>query len=367
MSLDRHGNQGRRHRYAEACPPLATDGMSADPITTTDPAVASGRLQELQIQVLEAQSAEARIPNPLLEVGQYAVSAPGKMLRGRMLLESCRAVSGDPERVLWSAVGTEFGHLASLIHDDVIDRDEIRRGRPSVWGKFGGDAAIVGGDLLIFEAYYCLSQCRGSVPSDLIVRALEVTSKSCIDLCLGQALELHLTGDCSASTELYWSVVRGKTASLFRGACESGSILGGGTEAQILAMRGFGEAIGLAFQVVDDLLPYVGTVATLGKPVVSDIRNRRVTLPILYALEDATERDADVIRSLFGAPHTQEPSDRDHEQVVGILQRSGAIRRAEDDIERLYQEALTYLLELPPSPGRDALAAAAAKAVDRAF
>src|SRR5205814_1284749 len=120
------------------------------------------------------------------------------------------------------------------------------------------------------------ARCRDTLPADRIVRTLEVVSQSCIELCLGQALESALSANCSATVEQYWRMVSGKSASLFRASCESGAILGGGADAQVAALRGFGAQLGLAYQVVDDLLAYTGADRSLGKSVTSDVRNRRV-------------------------------------------------------------------------------------------
>lgn len=336
----------------------------------TDPSLsARQRLPEMLRQVLDAHAEEHRIPNFLFDAGRHALGAPGKMLRARMLLEACQAVSGNPEHIMYAAAATEFGHLASLVHDDIIDQDPTRRGRESIWGKFGTDIAIVSGDLFIFEAYYCLAMCRGQVPGDLIARALEVTSKGCIEMCLGQALEAELIGNCSATPDLYWAVVLGKTASLFRAACESGAILGGGTDQQIAAMRSFGECVGLAYQVVDDVLSYTTDQGRLGKPTASDVRNRRVTLPVLYALQDATPADAEILRSIFGSePATSQSVSQqhsEHQQVTRVLERTGALTRAGDDAIRLHQQAFGHVLELPPSQARDALAITSTEAVRR--
>lgn len=327
------------------------------------------RLTEMLRQVLDTHAGEHRIPNFLFDAGRHALGATGKMLRARMLLDACQAVSGNPENIMYAAAATEFGHLASLVHDDIIDQDPMRRGAESIWGKFGTDIAIVSGDLFIFEAYYCLAMCRGQVPGDLIARALEVTSKGCIEMCLGQALEAELIGNCSATPDLYWAVVLGKTASLFRAACESGAILGGGTEQQVAALRRFGECAGLAYQVVDDVLSYTGDQGRLGKPAASDVRNRRVTLPVLYALQDATPADAEVLRSIFGSEPATGQSGRhnhcEHQLVTSVLERTGALTRAGNDAIRLHQQAISHVLELPPSQARDALTIISAEAVRR--
>lgn len=303
--------------------------------------------------------------NPLFEIGDYTLAARGKMLRGILLLQACRAVGGTPEQAIHAAAGTEYGHLASLVHDDMIDRDEMRRGQPTVWSAYGFDQALLTGDLFIFEAYHSLSLCRHWVPAERVVRVLEVLSRACIDLCLGQAREAQLTGDCSASLSDYTEMIRQKTASLFRAALESGAILGGGTEKQIAAVSTFGDQLGIAFQVVDDVLCYTVQEATLLKPPQSDIKNRRVTLPILYALQSGSASDRQVLQGIFEhGDYASEP----HEAmrlVTAILCRTGALQQAHREAERLQANAIEQLDVLSQNEGKDFLLNIAELAVKR--
>jgi geranylgeranyl pyrophosphate synthase len=308
-------------------------------------------------------------PNALLDIGDYALATRGKMLRGVLLLESCRAVGGDPELAMYAAAGTEYGHLASLVHDDVIDHDELRRNRKTIWHQFGTDYAILTGDFFIFQAYYSLALCRHILPAERVARVLEVLSKACIDLCLGQTLEAQLTGNCAATREDYLKVVRDKTGSLFRAAAESGAILGGGTDEQILATRMYGEHLGIAFQIVDDLLSYVGQTQQIRKPKISDVRNKRITLPILYGLETDDAEDRHTLQRIFGSQdfrcETAEETEALHELVTAILQRSGALKRAEKTAQAFYDQALAYLHALPLNDGRAHLESIALMATRR--
>ncbi|WP_394830614.1 polyprenyl synthetase family protein [Pendulispora rubella] len=299
---------------------------------------------------------DPRYENPLDRMVQYAVGAPGKMLRGLMLVESCRAVGGDPQKVLPAAAGTEFGHLASLIHDDVIDRDETRRGRTAIWRKYGVDNAILVGDLFIFYAYHSLAQCRKTVGAERVVRVLEVLSQACVELCRGQAHEAQLAGVCSVSREEYMHMVRGKTGSLFRVAAESGAILGGGTDEQVAAVRDYAEWLGIAYQIIDDLLSYCGDDAVLLKPAKSDIKNRRITLPVVYALEMGSTRQQDILRSAFEEYNADaETLAANYGKVREVLERTGAITRAKSVALDLLDQALLRIGTLPQSEGRTCL------------
>ena len=191
---------------------------------------------------------------------RYALLPTGKLFRPRLLLESCGAVGGSIEQVIPAAIGSECGHIASLIHDDIIDGDELRRGRASVHNRFGAGDAILSGDMLIFHLFRCLSECyERDVPAPRVVAALRSTAGAGLDLCRGQSLEAEICGNLDCGIAAYIDVARLKTAAFFRGACETGAILGGGTPEQIAALASYGEQLGIAFQIHDDLLCYIGS------------------------------------------------------------------------------------------------------------
>ena len=324
----------------------------------------TARIQETSHEVLAIHRHPSK-QNRLMEVCEYALSASGKMMRGVMLLEACLAVGGDPEDVMFAAAGTEYGHLASLIHDDLMDLDDTRRGQRTVWREYGSDFAILSGDLFIFETFYSLSLCRHRIPAERIARVLEVISGACIELCLGQALELPLIGNCAARSDDYIEMIRHKTGSLFRAALESGSLLGGGTDEQVTALREYGDRLGIAFQIVDDLLCYTSQDIVLRKPTLSDIRNHRVTLPIQYALEAANKEDRETLRNIFEDGFFDDELTVARDAVIAILQRTGARERAEREAISYQQAALAYLEVLPQNEGREYLEMIAHLAVRR--
>lgn len=322
------------------------------------------RIQDTLCEVLDIHR-DFHSVNPLLKIGDYALAARGKMLRGILLLKACQAVGGTPEQILYAAAGTEYGHLASLVHDDMMDRDEVRRGQPTVWKAYGSDLALLAGDLFIFEAYHSLSLCRHVIPADRVARTFEVLSRACIDLCLGQAREAQLTGNCDASISDYIEMIRQKTGSLFQAALESGAILGGGSEEQIVALRTFGDQLGIAFQIIDDLLPYLVQETTLRKPTESDVKNRRITLPILYAFQKATPEEYTLLRQIFEEGWLADEPARAKELILDILQRTGALETAREEALRYQQRALAQLECLPANGGTDFLIQAAELAIHR--
>lgn len=319
------------------------------------------RLQEMLHQTLQGSNSVAA-NNPLFQVTEYALGHRGKMVRGRMLLAACQAVSGDGERALFAAVAVEYLHLGTLIHDDMIDQDELRRGQPAIWRRYGPDMALLSGDFLYFAAFQALAHGLDSTNS---ARILEVFSSACMDLCLGQAQEEGLAGNCSARYEDYLDVVRLKTASLFRAALEIGALLGNGTEEQVGALGSFAQHLGIAFQITDDLLPFTSDSTTIGKPVTSDIKNHRLTAPVLFALADADEADQQTLRAIFEQGRFNERLEEAHTVLQTIFKRTGALRKAVQEASHQYQQACELLQTLPPNEGHSQLLLLANQLVQR--
>ncbi|MCL4545594.1 MAG: polyprenyl synthetase family protein [Chloroflexi bacterium] len=303
------------------------------------------------------------VSHTLREACLYAVGPQGKMIRPALMLEACRSVGGNPEQILPAVAGTEYGHTASLIHDDLIDGDSIRRGQEAVHRRFGVDYAILGGDYLIFQTYLCFTRCYElGVSSDRVVRAIRILSETCLDMCEGQALEVELAGNCRMTQQQYMAVIHRKTATFTSSAAEIGGVLGGGTESQMQALRQYGIQLGLAFQITDDILPYIEDPSTLRKPADSDLANRRVTLPIIYALQLCAPEERAWIEALFSVRH---PDVQEHERLAQLVRRCGAANRALDDARRASYEATRQVEQLPHTPSRDLLSALADLAVER--
>lgn len=297
------------------------------------------------------------------DICRHALAPGGKLLRPVLLIESAVAVGGRAESVMPAAVGTECGHVASLVHDDIIDGDETRRGRPAVHSAYGMDQAIVAGDALIFFLFQCLAECRlTGVPADRIVAALDVVARAGYDLCRGQSLESELQGDLSCDVDTYLTMIRLKTAALFRASCESGAILGMGSEEWVGALAGYGENLGTAFQIHDDLLAYTADPASTGKAAVSDVRNRRLTLPVILAYQNADTADRLRIEGIMsGAVDTEDA----YRTLGGIIERTRAVEASRAMAWGHARQARDDLDILPAGPSRTRLARLAELAVDR--
>ncbi len=298
------------------------------------------------------------------EMCQHALVPMGKLFRPILLMESTLAVGGRLEHVLPAAVGTESGHVASLVHDDIIDDDEMRRGRAAVHTAFGAGNAIVAGDALLFDLFHCLAECREAGADDgRIVTALEVVSGAGLKLCQGQSLEFEITADLSRDLDRYVLMIKLKTGALFVGACQAGAVLGGGTREEVDGLGRYGDELGVAFQMCDDLFTYTSqNDKAVGKSLLSDIRNKRMTLPVILAYRDADAENERLLDAAFGPELT---ADAALELVENVMDRTGAIDRSRELAMAHAIAAKDALAVLRPSPSRDRLADYAERAVNR--
>jgi geranylgeranyl pyrophosphate synthase len=294
---------------------------------------------------------------------KHALIPVGKLFRPMLLLESALAVGGEIEHVLPAAIGSEYGHTASLIHDDIIDADDMRRGRPSVHRRFGPDNAIVAGDSLIFRLFLSLAECRHTqVSSDRIVTALEIVAMSGIDMCRGQHMESEITANSIRDLNCYLEMIELKSAALFRAACQCGAVLGGGSDILVQAMGDYGTQLGMAFQMIDDLFAFTGDTATTGKPAASDIRNRRLTLPILLAYQSGDDAEVRQLDRIFSGAVEEAGA---LAAVTAALERTGVLDASRRIAEQHARAAKDVLAVLPDTPSREHLSWFADHAVDR--
>jgi geranylgeranyl diphosphate synthase, type I len=211
--------------------------------------------------------------------------AQGKRIRPLLVLLTTSAAGGDWEKALPAAAAVELIHNFSLIHDDIQDQSPVRRGRPTVWVKWGVAQAINAGDLMFTQAHLSLLNLTGLIPPEDVVRASQVMHDTCIQLTKGQFLDLWNETEKSIPMEAYWPMVGGKTAALLACCTELGAIVAGAPEERRRALREFGYKLGLAFQVQDDWLGIWGNSDQTGKSTDSDLVSGKKTLPVLYAIQ----------------------------------------------------------------------------------
>lgn len=289
----------------------------------------------------------------LAEASEYVLSVMGKLMRPMLMLEACRAGGGDPEKAFPAALGTEYGHIASLVHDDIIDGDHERRGQQTVHTRYDVATAILTGDMFIFHTFLNFTECeQRGVSSQRVLEAVRMLSETCIAMCQGQALEAAMAGDLSMGVKDYLTMIALKTASFCRAAAHIGALLGGADDSAVAALNGFGEHLGMTFQIIDDMLPYTSDARATGKPSGSDITNGRVTLPIIYAVQSSASAKRE-FEAIFRSGATHSPDV--HRRLRRILGETRALDRTRAVAYRYTSKAKRQLDLLPHSPSRERL------------
>jgi geranylgeranyl diphosphate synthase type I len=269
---------------------------------------------------------------------RHIIGMPGKMVRPAFALSSARAVSGRAnECAVRMGVAIELVHNFSLVHDDVIDADEMRRGRPTVWAQFGVPCAILLGDALLALA----SQSLADGADD--TTACRVLHEIVLALCLGQHQDVLFEHRSSVTVEEYLEMATGKTAALLSGACALGAMAGGANTAQLAELREFGHHIGLAFQLVDDVLGIWGDPAITGKPVGADLLRYKQSMPVVAAMNSGTT-EGDELADLYQRRLITD--ERVLSRAVRLVAEAGGRERSESEAARHTELALECLDEL---------------------
>jgi geranylgeranyl pyrophosphate synthase len=281
---------------------------------------------------------------PLLaELLQHVLVTRGKRVRPALVLLAASFQDYRLEYLIPLATAIELLHTATLVHDDLIDNSPIRRGAPTLHSRTNKAVTVLVGDYLFANAAAICTETQNP-------RVMRVFGQALMTICDGELKQLFTAGFWRQSREEYYQKIEKKTASLLRTATETGAILSGATEDQIDSLRQYGHYLGMAFQVVDDVLDFVGRESELGKPVGSDLRQGMMTLPGLRLLElDPTNR---ALSRIFDDADTSEEAIH---QAVAEVKESGAIPFALDEARRFASVAVGHLADLPPTPGRRAL------------
>ena len=265
----------------------------------------------------------------------------GKRLRPLLGLLAYASIAGDHRRALPGAAAVELGHNFSLVHDDIEDRDVERRHRAALWTVFGVGQAINAGDTLFVLSRLALHRLTDLGFSDRkVLRLMRLYDDTCLALCEGQYLDIRASDSGTGmSVDGYYDMIGRKTAALIAASVEAGALLATDDQAVVDAYRAFGWALGLAFQVNDDVLGIWGQEQVTGKEP-SDLAKRKQTLPVLYALEHAAQEDRQRLLELYGRP---EPTADEVAEARSILERSGARDYARAEARRFRDEALAAL------------------------
>ncbi|MDJ0826360.1 MAG: polyprenyl synthetase family protein [Rhodobacter sp.] len=282
-----------------------------------------------------------RIP----QVTAHLVEAGGKRLRPMLTLATARMCGyGGPFHVHLAAT-VEFIHTATLLHDDVVDESGQRRGRPTANLLWDNKSSVLVGDYLFARSFQLMVE-TGSL------RVLDILSNAAATIAEGEVLQLTAAQDLATDEEIYLKVVRGKTAALFSAATEVGGVIAGAPEDQVKALFDYGDALGIAFQIVDDLLDYGGDAAATGKNVGDDFRERKLTLPVIKAVARA---DAEERAFWSRVIEKGDQRDGDLDRALELLARHGAMAATRADALAWAERAKAAILTLPAGDFRDML------------
>ncbi len=288
------------------------------------------------------------------QISHYIVGAGGKRIRPRLVLLFSEALGFEgPERYELAAI-VEFIHTATLLHDDVVDESAMRRGRATANAMFGNAASVLVGDFLYSRAFQMMVSVNR-------MRVLQVLADATNVIAEGEVLQLMNMHDPDLAVADYLQVIRFKTAKLFEASARLGAVLAGADPALEEACADYGRSLGTAFQLVDDLLDYEGNSSELGKNVGDDLREGKPTLPLLLAMERASEEERRLIRGAIEHGEEQKLP-----EILAIVRRTGALdatreaARAEADKARM-----AVLSHLPSSRARDALLDLCARSIHR--
>lgn len=322
--------------------------MSLDTAAATKPherlaAHLAEDLAAVNVLIRERMASEhaPRIP----EVTAHLVEAGGKRLRPMLTLATARLCGyGGPYHINLAAT-VEFIHTATLLHDDVVDESNQRRGRPTANLLWDNQSSVLVGDYLFARSFQLMVE-TGSL------RVLDILSNAAATIAEGEVLQLSAAQDLATDEEIYLKVVRGKTAALFSAATEVGGVIAGAEEAQIRALFTYGDALGVAFQIVDDLLDYGGDSAQTGKNIGDDFRERKLTLPVIKAVAKA---DAEERAFWSRVIEKGDQREGDLEHALALLDKHGAMAATRADALAYAAQAKAALETVSPHPLTDML------------
>jgi heptaprenyl diphosphate synthase len=265
----------------------------------------------------------------------YLVENSGKLLRPRMVYLSGAMYPNDENSLIDIAVAVELIHMASLVHDDIIDNSQLRRGKPSLNQRWGNQVGVLTGDYLFAAAFNLISQSNSAAVMENLTSTIKV-------MCSGEIKQLGMLFDLNLSEEDYFDKTYRKTACLFASSCAVGAILGKAPQKQIRTLEQFGLYLGYAYQIIDDVLDFVSDSELLGKPVANDLSQGNITLPVILALKD--HRQGEKLRNILQNA-VSKPSKLN--QVQKILEESGALEESVYLSRQYLELGLNLLQEFP--------------------
>jgi len=289
------------------------------------------------------------------QIADHIIASGGKRLRPMLHVLAAGAAGYGGEQHIKLAAVIEFIHTSTLLHDDVVDESDLRRGRKTANAVWGNAASVLVGDFLYSRSFQLMVELDD-------MRVMRILADTTNTIAEGEVLQLLNIGNADVDEAAYLAVIERKTAVLFAAATELGGVLGGLPETQIAALRRYGMELGYAFQIADDLLDYVSDADTLGKNIGDDLAEGKPTLPLIYALQKANPEQAQSLR------HAIEHGGLDSlERIIAAIRDSGALDRTHERAVHHAHAARDALEALPASKYRDALAALADYSVQRSY
>lgn len=299
-----------------------------------------------------------RLQSPVVlinQLGHYIISSGGKRLRPMLVLLSSGACGYQGKQHIELAAVIEFIHTATLLHDDVVDASEMRRGRETANARFGNEASVLVGDFLYSRSFEMMVEIGD-------MRIMEIVSHTTSTVAEGEVMQLLNCHDADTTEERYMHVIQSKTAKLFDAAGRVGPVLAEQPEAVIQGLAAYGMHLGTAFQLIDDVLDYSGDLDAMGKNMGDDLAEGKPTLPLIHAMRVGSEADAALVREAI------EKGGRDYaERVLAAIQATDSIEYTRRMAEQEADNAIEALSVLPESPYRDAMASLARFSVGRGY
>jgi octaprenyl-diphosphate synthase len=287
------------------------------------------------------------------QVSSYIVAAGGKRLRPALLLLMCGALGYRGEQRYNLAAVVEFIHTATLLHDDVVDESTLRRGRATANEAFGNPASVLVGDFLYSRAFQMMVDAGNMRVMQTLAEATNVIAE-------GEVLQLMNMHDASLSEEGYLRVIRSKTAKLFEASARLAALLAGSSPLIEQSCADYGQSLGTAFQVIDDVLDYDGDVLEMGKNLGDDLREGKATLPLIIAMQRGTDAERSTVQQAIESGGTGQI-----DSIIAIVQKTGALEATRQAAAAEARRALNALQNLPKNPYSEALRELASQLLER--
>jgi geranylgeranyl diphosphate synthase, type I len=296
------------------------------------------------------QYLQKKKPATLYEASQHLPFAGGKRIRPFLTMISCESVSGDTQKALPFAAGLELMHNFTLVHDDIMDHSLLRRNLPAVHVKFGEPTAILAGDLLFAKSFEAV---LGTSVDFSTYKQLQQDFINCvIAICEGQQLDMEFEQQKTVSEQEYLDMISKKTGALFELSGKGGGLIGGGNPQEVAALKTYGMALGLAFQIWDDYLDMSSTATTLGKDIGNDIRNGKKTLIAVHSLVHSTGKEKKLLDDIFG---NRSASEHDVRKVYDLFRELGSVEYAQQRALHYVNLAKDAITILRPSDAKELL------------